>query len=73
MPYIPMPLTDELQMEIEKLVVGPLHTNCYILIEQSSCVLIDAGGDQDVLIAYLENRGIRPEAILATHGHFDHI
>ena len=60
-------------MEIERLKVGPLQTNCYVLIEDGKCIVIDAGGDQEKIIAFLEKRGITPQVILATHGHFDHI
>ncbi|MGC8561770.1 MAG: MBL fold metallo-hydrolase [Thermoplasmata archaeon] len=67
------PFTIEFPMNIEKLKVGPLQTNCYILIEDKRCIVIDAGGDQDTIITFLEKRDIKPELILATHGHFDHI
>lgn len=60
-------------MKIERLVVGPLRTNCYVLIEGTECIIIDAGGDQDTIIRYLEDRKLTPKMILATHGHFDHI
>lgn len=60
-------------MDIERVKVGPLQTNCYVLIEEGRCVLIDAGGDQEKIVSFLEKKGVTPEVILATHGHFDHI
>jgi glyoxylase-like metal-dependent hydrolase (beta-lactamase superfamily II) len=60
-------------MEIQRLVVGPLRTNCYVLSEGSSCIIIDPGGDQDIIIKRLEESKLVPSMILATHGHFDHI
>ena len=39
------------------------------------CVIIDpgfAGGELDGLYKYLEAEGLRPEAILLTHSHWDH-
>ncbi len=60
-------------MEVERLVVGPLRTNCYIVTDEEDCVLIDPGGNSDAIIRRLSERELEPKAILATHGHFDHI
>ncbi|MEO7126457.1 MAG: MBL fold metallo-hydrolase [Nakamurella sp.] len=55
---------------------GPLAANCYVVAPDSGdeCVVIDTG--QQVLgslRAVLAQRGLRPAAILLTHGHFDHV
>ena len=60
-------------MEIDRLIVGPLRTNCYILSEGRDCIVIDPGGDHDIIIGHLIKRNLTPSKILATHGHFDHI
>ncbi len=60
-------------MEIGRLVVGPLRTNCYVLSDGSSCVIVDPGGDAQTIIDHLEERKIVPTMIVSTHGHFDHI
>ncbi len=62
-------------IEIWKLVVGQMQTNCYVLIEKSRAVavVIDAGEDGQYIIDFLMERGVTPERVLATHGHFDHI
>ena len=61
-------------MIFKKLVVGPLATNCYIFGSKktSEVVIIDPGGNADVIIKSIEELGGKPIAILLTHGHFDH-
>lgn len=56
-----------------------LQVNCGVLRAEDSrtCVIIDPGmssvSDQETLARYLSGEGLTPEAILLTHGHFDHI
>ena len=57
-----------------------LQERCYAVWEdssQGSCVLVDPGclpGEEfSRLTDYLDSEGRVPEAILLTHGHFDHI
>ena len=47
---------------------------CSVLVhDDGSCVVIDAGaGVADDVLALVEERGLRPAAVLATHGHVDH-
>lgn len=56
-------------------VVGPVQTNCYFAynVDTLSCVIVDPGDESDKIIKYIENKELKPEAILLTHGHFDHI
>lgn len=58
---------------------NPLGTNCVVLWEdgQSFCTVVDPGmsseeGTKD-LVDFLENHKLTPDAILLTHGHFDHV
>jgi len=62
-------------MFVERLVVGPYQTNCYIFgdEETSSAWIIDPGSDESVIIRRLEKRNVTPVAILLTHTHWDHI
>lgn len=55
--------------------VGMIQANCYILGDEQTreAVVIDPGGDTPVLVRSLEARRLKPVAILATHGHFDHV
>ncbi len=60
-------------MTIKTLNVGLLSTCCYVLWEEGSegCVVIDPGAEADKIRQATQGRMI--EAILLTHGHFDHI
>lgn len=62
-------------MEIERLVVGQLATNCYLVWDNESreTVIIDPGDDGDYIIRRIQDLALRPNLIVATHGHFDHI
>ena len=62
-------------MIIEKIVVGPVLTNCYIISdkENGDAVVIDPGGGAEKISAYLREKHFTLQAILLTHGHFDHM
>lgn len=53
--------------------LGPLQTNCYILYDDTHCLIIDPGADGKKLVHWLEKNRRQPLAILLTHAHFDHI
>ncbi|GMO47708.1 MAG: MBL fold metallo-hydrolase [Termitinemataceae bacterium] len=67
---------------IQKIVVGELSTNCWIFVDDSEkennaglkgAYVIDPGGDEAEINAFLEDNKLYPIAVLLTHGHFDHI
>jgi len=60
-------------IQIYRLEIGPFGTNSYILIcpKTNESVVVDAPGDVDLVLAQLNKT--RPQYILMTHGHFDHI
>lgn len=60
-------------MTITILPLGMLQTNCYILSNGSRCLAIDPGGEPEKVLNYLEKEGLTLEAVLLTHGHFDHV
>ncbi len=61
-------------MELYTLPLGSYMTNCYIVSgKPGACVVIDPGFEPERVIAFLENKGLIPEGILLTHGHFDHV
>lgn len=61
-------------MKYAQLPLGPLQTNCYLLIkENNDCLIIDPGGEAAKLTKILDEEKLTPKAILLTHAHFDHI
>ncbi len=62
-------------MKILTTVVGPVGANCYFLVneETKEMIVVDPGGDAHRLVAKTEENGLKPVAILYTHGHFDHV
>jgi len=61
-------------MQIETFVLGGLQTNCYLLGSDHSAkaIIIDPADDGDFLNDELLRRNLTLEAVLLTHGHFDH-
>lgn len=60
-------------MEIDTLILGSYQVNCYIVSENGRCVIIDPGYEPEAVASFLQDRAMVPEAILLTHGHFDHV
>ena len=60
-------------MKITTIPLGMLGTNCYILSEGNRCLVIDPGDEPRRVLSFLEDQGLTLEAILLTHGHFDHV
>lgn len=60
---------------IRSLVLGDYQVNCYILWAEGSktCCVIDPGYEAGVILDTLTDLGLSLEAILLTHGHFDHV
>jgi len=62
-------------MIIKTIVVGPLDVNCYIFGCEDTKVaaIIDPGDNADEIIKVIDKEGLKPEFIINTHAHFDHI
>lgn len=55
--------------------VGPLRMNSVLVTSPGTgeAVLIDPGDEPAQLLAWIKASGCRVTALLATHGHFDHV
>ncbi len=64
-----------MKFEIQSMVLGVVGTNCYLLINKDTkeTVIFDPGDDGDRVSRYMQREGLVPQAILLTHGHFDHV
>ena len=62
-------------IQIHTLTLGLYQTNCYIVHKEGSkqCVVIDPGYDANTILGRAALLGLQIEAILLTHGHFDHV
>jgi len=58
---------------IERLVVGSLATNCYILKSGAELAVIDPGGDAKMILDKAKELGGTVKYVIDTHGHIDHI
>lgn len=62
-------------LQIHTLVSMPFAENTYIVWRASSAdaLVFDPGLEPDLILQFLQEQGLRPAAILNTHGHADHI
>lgn len=60
-------------MKVRRIGLGPLDTNCWIVsaTEGGPALVIDPGGDASRLLAELAEGVV--DAVVLTHGHFDHV
>lgn len=60
-------------MNVQSMSLGELGTNCYIVYDKINALIVDPGGEPKKVIDFLESHDLKPQAILLTHAHFDHI
>jgi len=60
-------------MDRKTIQVGSFEVNCSILSWGDEAWIVDPGAEADRIAALLEKAKLKPEAIILTHGHFDHI
>jgi glyoxylase-like metal-dependent hydrolase (beta-lactamase superfamily II) len=64
-------LETEIPMELIAKSLGVFAANCFILRTPREAVVIDPGGNPEVLLPEIGDRVLR--YIINTHGHYDHI
>ena len=62
-------------MKIDRFVIGPVGTNCYIVRNEDTdeCFVTDPAACPPELVGHIRKEGLNVKAVLLTHGHFDHI
>ena len=63
---------------IEKLVFNPFQENTYFVFDETGkCVIIDPGcyekGEEDYIIQFINTNNLKPDRLIHTHCHVDHI
>ena len=60
-------------MKVLTFPLGQLQANCYFLIQDDQCLIIDPADEASFILEELQRRKLNLVGMLATHGHFDHI
>ena len=62
-------------MIIEKLAVGPIMANCFVIGCEATRegAVIDPGADAERIMNVVTSAGLKITRIINTHGHFDHV
>jgi hydroxyacylglutathione hydrolase len=62
-------------MDVRCLTVGPVAENCYLVRGDGAehALIVDPGEEPDRILGLVDELGVKVDAILLTHTHFDHI
>jgi hydroxyacylglutathione hydrolase len=62
-------------MDVRCLTVGPVAANCYLVRGDGAehALIVDPGEEPDRILRLVDELGVKVDAILLTHTHFDHI
>lgn len=60
-------------MEIKKIVLGVIENNTYVISNGKRCLIVDPSDGFTQIMEYINEKGLELEAILITHGHWDHV
>ena len=63
-----------MDLKITRFPNGKLRQNCYLVSNaRAQALIIDPGSEAETIAAMADEYGVRPLAILNTHGHYDHV
>lgn len=60
-------------MEIDVLELGPMANCTYLISQDQEALLIDPAWDMTAIEQVLKDKKLHLQAVLFTHGHFDHV
>lgn len=60
-------------MEIKRIIVGKLETNCFLFISKEELAVIDPGDEAEKILAEIRKTKANVKFIINTHYHFDHL
>ncbi len=60
-------------MTVETMTLGSYQTNCYLVHDGCACAIVDPGYNAPAILRRVQQLGLKVDAILLTHGHFDHV
>lgn len=58
---------------LHAIVNGPLFANCYVVSRARDAVVVDPGGGLDGVDEHVKDHRLNIRAVIATHGHHDHV
>lgn len=58
-------------MIVDRMIVGALKENCYIVTKNDKTIIIDPGDDVEKIIDACKGKNV--VGVLITHHHFDHV
>jgi glyoxylase-like metal-dependent hydrolase (beta-lactamase superfamily II) len=77
MPHYPIKFIKfkEQKLILEKIIIGDLQTNCYMIADKDTqeAAVIDPGGEVASILETAKKHGLDIKYIINTHGHIDHI
>lgn len=62
-------------MNIEKIIVGSLATNCYMIYDKNTkeAIIVDPGDSYNLIRSRIDELNLKIKYIVLTHAHVDHI
>lgn len=63
-------------LDIKSFCLGEWMTNCYVVHvaeESGACWIVDAGFEPQAMVEYIQARRLKPQLVVLTHAHVDHI
>ena len=60
-------------LNVQRLPLGEMLANCYLISSHAEVLIIDPADESDFISGLILKSSLQPKALIATHGHLDHI